>query len=128
MRYLKGGMNQGAKSNLILKANLVRKNLTKQEKLLWDKLKNKQLNGLKFRNQHPIYIYILDFYCASHLLSIELDGESHKYTIEYDRERTEYLMNLGIKELRFCNEEIENNLTEVLNKIVFECNEREIKG
>ena len=124
MSYLKGGMNQGAKSNLIIKATLARKNLTKHEKLLWDKLKDKQLNGLKFRKQHPIHIYILDFYCASHQVSIELDGVSHKYMVEYDRERTAYLVNLGIKELRFKNEEIENNLEEVLNKIALECNSR----
>ena len=60
------------------KAKALRMRETKSEKILWDKLKNNQLDGLKFRRQHPISLYIADFYCHKFKLIIELDGKYHE--------------------------------------------------
>lgn len=92
---------------------------TPAEKRLWNKLRNSQLDGKKFRRQHSIGNYILDFYCPQQKLAIELDGNSHFTAagIEYDAKRTEFLNNVGIQVLRFTNMEIFENLENVLEKI-----------
>lgn len=94
----------------------LRKSLTPQEFKLWLGLKNKKL-GLKFRRQHSIGPYIADFYCKEKNLIIELDGSSHTKSKEYDKERDNYMKILGIKVLRFWNNEIDKNIEEVLIKI-----------
>ncbi|MFA4975489.1 MAG: endonuclease domain-containing protein [Candidatus Paceibacterota bacterium] len=106
------------KLTTIVKARHLRQEETKVEKILWEKLRNRKL-GLKFRRQHPIDMYILDFYVPEIKFGIELDGSIHniKENKEYDKERTEYLRSKNIKILRFQNSEIENNLDMVLNKI-----------
>ena len=86
----------------------LRKKLTPAEATLWTLLKGKQLDGRKFRRQHSVGKYILDFYCPLERLAIELDGEHH-FTDEgfaYDEERTNYLNRLKIQVLRFENEQI----------------------
>jgi very-short-patch-repair endonuclease len=86
----------------------LRKKLTAAEAALWSLIKGKQLDGRKFRRQHGVDKYILDFYCPSEMLAIELDGEHH-FTDEglmYDENRTKYLNTLNIHVLRFENEEI----------------------
>ena len=100
----------------------LRKKQTDAEKLLWSNLRNRKLNGYKFRRQHAIKSYIVDFYCAEKMLSIEVDGEIHlkKEQIEYDKNRTEELNLLEIKEIRFTNEEIDKNISLVLKKISIE--------
>lgn len=100
----------------------LRKEQTPTEKLLRSNLRNRNLRGFKFRRQHPIKSYIVDFYCAEKMLSIEVDGGIHlnKEQKEYDINRTKELNLLGIKELRFTNEEISINMTDVLKKIVNE--------
>jgi very-short-patch-repair endonuclease len=101
------------------KRNNLRKNMTGAELVLWEVLKDKKLCGRKFRRQHSIGFYIVDFYCSSEKLIIELDGQQH-YTregIEKDIERDKYLTLLDKKVLRFENKEVLNNLTEVLKKI-----------
>jgi very-short-patch-repair endonuclease len=97
----------------------LRRNLTEAECVLWSVLKGKKLDGRKFRRQHSIGYYIADFYCPSEKLIIELDGNHHfsPEGIEKDRERDEYLKELGIKVLRFENKEVLNNLSEVLKGI-----------
>ena len=84
----------------------LRKNLTPAEARLWTMLKNGQLGGVKFRRQHSVGNYIIDFYCASHKLAIELDGHVHAGLAaqDYDDRRTEYLQSHGIRVLRFENE------------------------
>jgi len=85
--------------------------MTIPEIFLWCKIKNKQL-GYKFRRQHGIGPYIVDFYCPQLRLAIELDGSQHlesKHQI-YDKKRTRYLSSLNIKVIRFLNNEILNNL------------------
>lgn len=95
----------------------LRKNQTEVEKLLWERLRDRQLNKLKFRRQYSVGPYILDFFCADKRLAIELDGEQHKDAKEYDRERENYLKNKDIKILRFWNGELENDVEEVLRVI-----------
>jgi len=93
---------------------------TPAEEQLWTELKNKKLKGLKFRRQHPVGIFILDFYCHSAKLAIELDGGYHLSVEqkEYDSNRAAMLQEAGISEIRFSNSEILNNLSDVLEKIV----------
>jgi very-short-patch-repair endonuclease len=98
-------------------ARKLRQNLTIPEKLLWEKLRNKQLRGFRFRCQHPVYRYVLDFYCHEVMLAIEIDGDVHKEHKEYDEYRDELLQNIGIRTLRFKNEEIISNIEVVINTI-----------
>jgi very-short-patch-repair endonuclease len=85
-------------------AKRLRKKLTPAEKHLWQVLKSRQLAGLKFRRQHPVGKFILDFYCADYKLVIEVDGEIHKSRVEYDAARTAQLETYGCTVLRFSNE------------------------
>lgn len=100
-----------------LRARKLRKNLTQQERKLWNLLKNKQFHNLSFRRQHPIGDYIVDFVCRSKKIIIELDGGQHNFTenIEYDKERTLFFKNLGFKVLRFWNNDIDNNIEGVID-------------
>src|SRR6188474_771068 len=97
----------------------LRKESTKAEKLLWAELRNRKLNGLKFRRQHPLDKFIVDFYCNEKKLVVELDGSVHEEKInkDYDEARTAMLAGLNVIVLRFQNEEVINNLKDVLNKI-----------
>jgi very-short-patch-repair endonuclease len=83
----------------------LRKSLTSAEAKLWTMLKDAQLDGRKFRRQHSVGRYILDFYCPSERLAIELDGSAHDSAAaqDHDHERTRFLENQGIKVLRFEN-------------------------
>ena len=94
--------------------------MTKAEIILWSKLKGKQLNGLKFRRQHGINNYIVDFYCPELRLVIEIDGGVHCYDsrITYDKQRQEEIEALGIKVLRYTNNDVIKNLEGVLNNII----------
>ena len=96
----------------------LRKSSTPQEIILWSRLRRKDL-GCKFRRQHSIGRYIVDFYCPVHKLVVELDGNQHNDDDqkEYDKERTEYLEGLDIKVLRFWNNEVNKNLEGVILKI-----------
>lgn len=98
-------------------ARRLRQNLTPAETLLWQALRNKQLAGLKFRCQHPVGNFILDFYCPSLKLVIEVDGAIHHDRIDYDTERSQKLSQHGYQVLRFSNAEIINHLPQVLSKI-----------
>jgi very-short-patch-repair endonuclease len=94
----------------------LRNNLTPQETILWKRLKNSN-SGYKFRRQHSIKNFITDFYCPAKKLVIEIDGGQHIDNKEYDYERTKVFEDLGIKVLRFWNNEINNNIKGVLEKI-----------
>ena len=97
----------------------LRQNLTPAEAFLWKYLSRKQLNGRKFRRQHGIDTFILDFYCASENLVVELDGEVHMNprAEEYDSKRTKHLENLGLTVIRFENKMVFENLSSVLKEI-----------
>jgi very-short-patch-repair endonuclease len=96
----------------------LRKNQTKEEILLWSKLRNSQ-TGYKWKRQVSIGSYIADFYCREKLLVIELDGSQHLGNKEYDKERDEFFKFLGIKTLRFWNNEFSKNVGGAMNKILF---------
>ena len=87
--------------------------------MLWKLLQNKKLKGRKFRRQHSVASYILDFYCPKEKLAIELDGQGHLEATqaEYDYDRTLFLNEFGIKVLRFENKEVFQQLTGVLQVI-----------
>ena len=110
------GMWKGAPSDSFSKAQFLRRNETIAEKLLWEKLRNNQLGGLKFRRQHPVNIYIADFYCHKFKLIIELDGDYHdqEEQKQKDEVRTEVLRLNDLKIIRFKNEEVEQNINQVL--------------
>ncbi len=120
-------MFYNAKPHIFEKAKILRKNMTKAEEMLWEKLKGKEIMGLRFRPQHPIDIFIADFYCHPVKLVIEVDGGIHKNKEqrEYDIGREGELENWGIKVIRFTNEEIEGNISEVLKEIRKVCQQRQ---
>jgi very-short-patch-repair endonuclease len=98
-------------------ARRLRNNLTPAEARLWSVLRNKQLEGLRFRCQHPVGNFILDFYCPSCKLAIEVDGNIHDRSIEYDDKRSAKLSQHGYRVLRFSNERVINDLPQVLAEI-----------
>ena len=97
----------------------LRNNSTTEENILWSKLKNRKIFNFKFRRQHSIAYYILDFYCPEKKLCIELDGNQYnqKDNLDYDKNRTEFLNAVGIEVLRFNNYQINTNIDEVVNMI-----------
>lgn len=82
------------------------KNMPDAEQLLWYLLRNRRIAGIKFRRQHPVDRYILDFYCVEKKLAIELDGGQHSEQIDYDQKRDAYLNQQGIHVLRFWNNQM----------------------
>ena len=112
--YMTGGNNSHL---LIEKAKENRNNPTEAEAALWSQLRNKQLDGYKFRQQHLIGDFIVDFVCLSKKLVIEVDGGIHKETKEYDEERTKILADRGFEVLRFKNEEVLGDIDVVLEKV-----------
>jgi very-short-patch-repair endonuclease len=100
-------------------ARFLKKVLTESEMILWEQLRDRRLKGYKFRRQHPIASYIVDFYCHECKLVIEVDGEIHQHhdNAEYDKGRTCELESLGLSIIRFTNKEVQENRSQVLNKI-----------
>jgi very-short-patch-repair endonuclease len=84
-------------------ARFLRRNETDTEKRLWYRLRRQQLNGFRFRRQHPIGPFIVDFVCLSEKLIVELDGGQHAEQITADSERTAWLEGRGYRVLRFWN-------------------------
>mgnify|MGYP003405464473 FL=1 len=111
-------MHFGASKELILFARQLRQNMTPAEKVLWEHIRSKSL-GHKFRNQHAIYKYVVDFYCHELRLFIEVDGSIHTLTevALNDKDRENNLLSLGLHVIRFTNDEIFNNIERVLNDI-----------
>lgn len=111
-------MFYGARDLIFQKAEELRNRQTPAEELLWNHLKGNQL-GVKFRRQHPAAIYILDFYCHEAQLAVEIDGSIHQLeeVKRNDKIRQNTLESLGIKIIRFDNQEVFSNLEGVLNKI-----------
>ena len=115
-----------AKPIIFERAKVMRENMTQAEKAVWELLKSKNILGLRFKPQHPIDIFIADFYCHTLKLVIEIDGGIHKSVDqrEYDIGREAELKHWGIKVIRFTNEEIENDIIHVQNDIERICSER----
>ena len=112
-------LHQGTKAVIQEYARELRNRTTEAEQKLWALLRNRQLKGKKFRRQHAIANYVVDFYCNECKLAIELDGNFHTdlESKEYDKSRTALLNELEITVLRFWNEEVIKNPEEVLQKI-----------
>jgi len=117
--YKKGGMFEGASYLIFEKAKQLRKNMTPAETVLWMHLKA-GLEGYKFRRQHPIGIYIADFYCHRAKLIIELDGSIHQLeeVQQNDNKREADLLEWGYQVIRFSNQEVFNKINFVLNRIL----------
>ena len=120
MKEYKDNLSLAAKPDIFKKAKELKKSMTESEQILWKRLRNNQLNGTKFRRQHPLDIFIADFYCHERKLIIELDGGIHDSIEqqEYDDGRSFELEEKGFKILRFRNEEVLNNIDKVINKII----------
>ena len=100
-------------------ARTLRKNPTWAGKLMWRWLRDRRFTGYKFRREHPVGKYFLDFFCEEARLSIELDGFQHGHPVRrvYDTERTKFLDTLGIKELRFWNSQLRRERQAVRDSI-----------
>ena len=118
VRIIPGGLKYNSR--------LLRKKQTPHEKILWTYLRNRRLDGLKFRRQHPIGSYIADFCCMEKRLIVELDGNHHAEPeqVEYDKERDEALSAQGYTVLRLWNSELENDLDCVLKIISELCHDK----
>ncbi len=111
--------------NIIDLCRALRQQETPAEKLLWQYLRNRQLDGYKFLRQHPICVsafgmnryYIPDFYCHEAKLVIEADGPIHLLKKEYDKNRDDVLVSFKLKIIRFKNDEILNDLEGTLKQI-----------
>ena len=113
------------KSIAIQTARNLRKHSTKAEKIFWNAVRNRKIENLKFNRQFPIYFeyegrkrfFIADFYCHERKLIIEIDGGIHETQKDYDELRTAIINELGMKVIRFGNENVFNNLDEVIDEL-----------
>jgi very-short-patch-repair endonuclease len=103
------------------RARELRQSSTLAEKALWKRLRNRQLSGFKFRRQHPIERFIVDFYCAEARLVIEIDGGIHKTQVEADTVRSDVLAERGYRVIRFTNEQVIKGIDQVLSIIQSVC-------
>jgi very-short-patch-repair endonuclease len=108
---------RGTTPEIERRAKELRCQMTPAESRLWEALRGMQLEGLRFRRQHPVGRFILDFYCPAPKLVVEVDGGIHADSKERDDERTAYLNAYGYQVLRIRNEEIETDLAGVLAQI-----------
>ncbi|MGE0609571.1 MAG: endonuclease domain-containing protein [Pirellulales bacterium] len=103
------------------RARALRRDATFPERLLWGRLRAGRLAGLKFRRQHPLGKYVLDFYCHAARLAIELDGDSHIGRAAYDAARADWIATQGVRILRVGNDEVLREIDSVLEGIVLHC-------
>jgi len=103
------------------RARELRRKMTCTEQLLWERLRDRQLGGFKFRRQHPLGPFITDFYCAEKRLAVEFDGNIHDLQREQDEQRTHQFEEFNYRLIRFRNEEVENDLASVLQTILKAC-------
>jgi very-short-patch-repair endonuclease len=99
-------------------ARQLRRNQTDAENLFWSKLRNRALNGYKFRRQVPVGNYIADFLCIEAMLIVELDGGQHAEQQEYDQRRTHWLESQGFRVLRFWNNEVLLNIDGICDALL----------
>ena len=121
-RKYNDNLHDGAKGKLYQFGRELRQSATNAETILWQYLRNRKLNGLKFRRQHPVGNFVADFYCHEKRLIVELDGSVHvgRMNSDHDEARTNELEEAGIKVIRFWNSEVEENIEFVLEKIAKE--------
>ncbi len=108
------------------RARALRRVMTPPEVRLWARLRAKRLDGLKFRRQHPIGPFILDFYCAAARLAVEVDGRMHDHPdrLDHDRRRTAWLHRQGVRVIRLAAESVRTELDGVLEFIARVARER----
>jgi very-short-patch-repair endonuclease len=104
---------------LLQRAKMLRQEATVAEQILWEALRGRRCNGLKFRRQHAVGTFILDFWCPEHRLAVEVDGTIHELpeVTERDRDRQAWIQCHGILVLRVKNDEVESCLESVLERI-----------
>jgi adenine-specific DNA-methyltransferase len=100
-------------------AREMRSKMTDAEALLWKLLRNRRIANAKFRRQHPLGRYILDFYCDDKKLGIELDSGQHGETVKYDKQRDDWLHAQGIQVLRFWNNQVLTE-TEAVMEVIYQ--------
>jgi very-short-patch-repair endonuclease len=112
-------LHKNANPKLYEYGRALRQETTQAEELLWERIRNKKLDGLKFRRQHPLLNYIADFYCHEKKLVLEVDGSIHtkEANTESDKGRTYALGESGIAVIRFWNSEIVYSIEDVLLRI-----------
>src|SRR5271165_5776423 len=98
-------------------ARALRKEATKSEDLLWNRLRGSRFHRAKFRRQVPFDRYVADFYCHAAKLVVELDGKQHEWFADYDAGRTVVIESRGVRVLRFTNAEVCDDLDSVLARI-----------
>jgi len=109
-------MFYNAKPTIFERAKLLRANMTDAELKLWSYLRNNKL-GVRFKAQHPIDLFIADFYCHQVKLVVEVDGSIHNLQTDYDEGRTEEIERFGIVVIRFTNDEVIHHIDKVLISI-----------
>lgn len=117
------GPKSGFRKTIPLRRRL-RHNPTPAEKLFWSKVAGRQFENLKFRKQHGIGHYIVDFYCPAKKLIVEIDGDTHAQGSQQalDWKRTKYLAGLGYKVIRYQNREVMNNIDGVFEDLLDKIN------
>jgi very-short-patch-repair endonuclease len=105
------------REQLILSARQMRSAPTPSERKLWTYLRKRKIRGFKFRRQHIIHTFIVDFYCPSAKLVVEVDGDIHLGSMEYDKERDSLMEALGYRVLRIRNELVEKDVDNVIKVI-----------
>ncbi len=113
------GRDSLADQRVVNQARQLRRNSTEAERRLWSKLNSMQLDGVKFRRQHPIGPYIIDFVCLGCKLVLEIDGGQHSEddVRKSDESRTAWLIKEGYQVLRFWNNDVVNNIDGVVENI-----------
>ena len=115
---------QKIKSALVESARRLRHEMTKEEKILWEELRRNRLEGLHFRRQQIIGSFIVDFYCHSAGLVVEVDGGVHRTQVERDGERDQALAARGLLALHFSNDLVTHGMDSVLATILEACRKR----
>ena len=110
--------------NNTVKARLLRKNQTLAEAALWQRLRNRELCGHKFRRQVPVGPYVVDFLCKVARVIVEVDGGQHAKQVDYDSARETYLRSHGYHVVRFWNNEVLANLEGVLESLTLTLSQR----
>jgi very-short-patch-repair endonuclease len=123
-RMIERHMFYGASKKIFLRAIELRNNPTKAEDILWEELKNRKVFKARWKRQHPVDIFVVDFYCHKYKLVIEVDGEIHlkEEILEHDEGRSHDIEKLGIKIIRFTNKEVTENIESVKERILYEIN------
>jgi very-short-patch-repair endonuclease len=118
------GRGEGVHRPTTIKARHLRKNQTEAEKLLWRTVRDRQLNGFKFKRQYPLWNYVADFICSELFLVVEVDGGQHCEN-KKDEIRTKFLQSKGYEVVRFWNNEVLGNIEGVVQSLTLTLSRRE---